>query len=151
VLAPPPGQHLREARPVLTGRVFPALSNDGRNLNLRPSCFTENRDLPPGRWYLRRKPPIDPQPRWRLSHSKWLSRRLIREPKGTKTGESDVTGETFGAPHAKRIGEIGYLVTYAAKVDRPERAVAYGNGDGAADSRGTARLDNAPFQNKLWL
>jgi hypothetical protein len=37
-----------------------------------------------------------------------------------KQEESDASGETFGQPHAKRIGELGYLATFAAKaaIDR---------------------------------
>lgn len=50
----------------------------------------------------------------------WTAARVKMSRKELKDEESDASGETFGAPHAKRIGEVGYLPTYAAKlaVDR---------------------------------
>ncbi|TKV78931.1 ImmA/IrrE family metallo-endopeptidase [Bradyrhizobium elkanii] len=47
---------------------------------------------------------------------RWTAARATMTRKQLKDEESDASGETFGAPHAKRIGEVGYLPTYVAKV-----------------------------------
>ena len=45
----------------------------------------------------------------------WTKARATMQRKDMKQEESDASGETFGQPHAKRIGELGYLAIFAAK------------------------------------
>lgn len=52
----------------------------------------------------------------RLQLAPWLRARSLLSSKDLKQEESDATGESFGQPHAKRIGEIGYLPTYLASI-----------------------------------
>jgi Zn-dependent peptidase ImmA (M78 family) len=46
----------------------------------------------------------------------WTNARAAMNRRDLKQEESDASGETFGQPHAKRIGEVGYLSTFAAKL-----------------------------------
>jgi Zn-dependent peptidase ImmA (M78 family)/transcriptional regulator with XRE-family HTH domain len=60
----------------------------------------------------------------RLVEGDYLSQTLLRawetarsrSPSAEKEEEADAAGDMFGAVHAKRIGELGYLPTYLAKL-----------------------------------
>lgn len=45
----------------------------------------------------------------------WLKFRQQLTSRDLKDEESDITGDVFGVPHAKRVGELGYLPVYLAK------------------------------------
>lgn len=56
---------------------------------------------------------------------RWTIARVAMTRKQLKDEESDASGETFGAPHAKRVGEVGYLPTYAAKLAVDQKLIDF--------------------------
>jgi Zn-dependent peptidase ImmA (M78 family)/transcriptional regulator with XRE-family HTH domain len=67
----------------------------------------------------------------RLAEAEYLSSAQLRmwektrseNPKSEKDDETEAAGDGFGAVHAKRIGELGYLPTFLAKVAVDENLI----------------------------